>query len=64
MVFVSDNGKMTRFRLVVAMALAAIHSMAPPMYNWATESDNQQLSGGPGHVSLVGMFAQRQNEAS
>ena len=48
MVFVSDNGKMTRFRLVVAMALAAIHSMAPPMHNWATESDNQQFSGGGG----------------
>ena len=64
MVLVSDNGKITRFRLVAEVALVAIHSLAPPMYNWATESDKQQFSVGRGPVSLVGMFAQRQNEAS
>ena len=39
MVLVSDNGKITRFRLVAVVALVAIHSLAPAMYNWATESD-------------------------
>ena len=64
MVLVSDNGKITRFRLVAVVALVAIHSLAPPMYNWAGESDKQQFSGNGGHVSLVGMFAHRQNEVS
>ena len=45
MVLVSDNGKITRFRLVAVVALVAIHSLAPPMYNWASESDKQQFSG-------------------